>query len=92
MCRKQVLVGWGVMVGQGSAPEGFANEHSSSNSPPDDHHPHHDIHCLELLRSVRDDDNCLHVGIFSLKVFMRMTMGKMSQSSLSGLSGSLPAA
>ena len=69
MCRKQVLVGWGVMVGQGSAPEGFANEHSSSNSPPDDHHPHHDIHCLELLRSVRDDDNCLHVGIFSFKVF-----------------------
>ena len=29
------------MVEQGSAPEGVANEHSWSNSPPDDHHDHH---------------------------------------------------
>ena len=47
MCGKQVLVGRGVMVGQGSAPEGVANEHSWSNSPP--HHDDHDNYHLGLL-------------------------------------------
>ena len=47
MCGKQVLVGRGVMVGQGSAPEGVANEHSWSHSPP--HHDDHDNYHLGLL-------------------------------------------